>query len=146
MAEGLLSAYRGVVCDLDGVVYRGPAAVPGAVAALSSLPIPVVYATNNASRPPEAVAEHLRELGLADDVGGLPRRELDAADQGAIARSNPTIGREGEVDIRCHPPRATLDRIGRLREVGGADLGAETLKHRRDWLPRMGDWTQSGLR
>ncbi|HEU5242709.1 MAG TPA: HAD-IIA family hydrolase [Ornithinibacter sp.] len=60
----LVSRYAAVVCDLDGVVYRGPAAVPGAVDALRALEVPVLYATNNASRPPEEVAAHLGELGL----------------------------------------------------------------------------------
>jgi HAD superfamily hydrolase (TIGR01450 family) len=56
--------YAAVVCDLDGVVYRGPDAVEHAVAALSTLTVPIVYATNNASRPPDEVAGHLTELGL----------------------------------------------------------------------------------
>jgi glycerol-1-phosphatase len=60
----IVSRYAAVVCDLDGVVYRGPTAVPGAVEALSGLDVPVLYATNNASRPPAEVAEHLRRLGL----------------------------------------------------------------------------------
>ena len=60
----LVSRYAAVVCDLDGVVYRGPTAVPGAVAALSALEVPALYATNNASRPPAEVAEHLQRLGL----------------------------------------------------------------------------------
>lgn len=62
--SSLVSRYDAVVCDLDGVVYRGPTAVPHAVEVLSTLDVPVVYATNNASRPPEDVAEHLRALGL----------------------------------------------------------------------------------
>jgi HAD superfamily hydrolase (TIGR01450 family) len=53
-----------VVCDLDGVVYRGPAAVPHAVGVLAALDVPVLYATNNASRSPADVAAHLRDLGL----------------------------------------------------------------------------------
>ncbi|GGL25360.1 HAD-IIA family hydrolase [Phycicoccus endophyticus] len=60
----LLERYDAVVCDLDGVVYRGTDAVPHAVETLSALSAPVVYATNNASRTPGAVASHLRELGL----------------------------------------------------------------------------------
>ena len=67
----LLHSYRAVVCDLDGVVYRGPLAVPHAVEALRDCDLPVLYATNNASRTPETVAEHLVELGLTagpDDV------------------------------------------------------------------------------
>ena len=59
-----LSRYAAVVCDLDGVVYRGPTAVPHAVDTLAGLDVPVLYATNNASRPPADVAEHLRRLGL----------------------------------------------------------------------------------
>lgn len=63
--RSLVSRYAAVVCDLDGVVYRGPTAVPGAVEALSAVTAPVLYATNNASRPPAEVAEHLRRLGLS---------------------------------------------------------------------------------
>lgn len=63
-----------VLLDLDGVVYVGPDAVPFAVDTLGKvhdLGVRVAYVTNNAARPPEAVADHLRELGLtlaADDV------------------------------------------------------------------------------
>lgn len=74
-SDGPISdAYDGIVCDLDGVVYRGAGAVPGAPAALRRLAahgVRIVYATNNASRLPGEVAEHLTELGLpvtADDV------------------------------------------------------------------------------
>ncbi|MBM6399387.1 HAD-IIA family hydrolase [Phycicoccus sonneratiae] len=63
--SALADRYAAVVCDLDGVVYRGPTAVPHAVQSLGSLAVPVVYATNNASRPPAAVAGHLTELGLS---------------------------------------------------------------------------------
>jgi glycerol 3-phosphatase-2 len=65
--EPLVAQYLGVICDLDGVVYRGASAVPGAVETLNQLAaddIAVVFATNNASRSPDAVGEHLRELGL----------------------------------------------------------------------------------
>jgi HAD superfamily hydrolase (TIGR01450 family) len=60
----LVDRYAAVVCDLDGVVYRGPDAVEHAVSALSALRVPIVYATNNASRPPDEVAGHLTDLGL----------------------------------------------------------------------------------
>ncbi|QWZ10518.1 HAD-IIA family hydrolase [Nocardioides panacis] len=60
--------------DLDGVVYIGPDAVPGApehLDAARDAGMHLAYVTNNASRPPAAVARHLRELGVAvadDDV------------------------------------------------------------------------------
>jgi glycerol-1-phosphatase len=64
-AGPLVARYAAVVCDLDGVVYRGPSAVPHAVEVLGTVGVPVLYATNNASRSPDDVATHLRDLGLA---------------------------------------------------------------------------------
>ncbi|WP_255375802.1 hypothetical protein [Saccharomonospora sp. CUA-673] len=64
----LIDRYRGLICDLDGVVYRGATAVPNAVETISRLTgdgVPVAFATNNASRPPELVGDHLRDIGLA---------------------------------------------------------------------------------
>jgi len=62
-----------VLTDLDGVVYRGKQAIPHAVAALTAAAADarVGYITNNASRRPEDVAEHLSGYGLtvgAEDV------------------------------------------------------------------------------
>ena len=60
--------------DLDGVVYVGPAAVPGAadaVALAAARGLRCVYVTNNASRPPEKIGAHLRELGIAADDGDI---------------------------------------------------------------------------
>jgi glycerol 3-phosphatase-2 len=53
--------------DLDGVLYIGPDAVPGApeaVAAAARSGMRPAYVTNNAARTPETVAAHLRELGI----------------------------------------------------------------------------------
>jgi glycerol-1-phosphatase len=73
-AEPLSRGYDLAMLDLDGVVYIGPAAVPGAAAHLDAARadgIRLAFITNNASRPPELVAEHLREVGVeatTDDV------------------------------------------------------------------------------
>ncbi|MEO5746164.1 MAG: HAD-IIA family hydrolase [Terracoccus sp.] len=67
----LADAYRGVICDLDGVVYRGGDAVEGAPQALVRLKaegLRIVYATNNASRPPADVAAQLVSLGAPCDL------------------------------------------------------------------------------
>lgn len=70
----LREAYDLALLDLDGVVYVGPDAVPGApghLAAAAEAGLRLAFVTNNAARPPAAVAEHLRELGVearADDV------------------------------------------------------------------------------
>lgn len=81
MSDGdtLAARYDAVVCDLDGVVYRGLAAVPHAVEALSRLDLPVLYATNNASRPPADVAAHLRSLGLECDSAAVATSSQAAA-------------------------------------------------------------------
>jgi glycerol 3-phosphatase-2 len=63
----LASLYDTALLDLDGVVYRGVDAVPHAVSSLldaAKAGMHLAYVTNNASRTPEAVAAHLRELGL----------------------------------------------------------------------------------
>ncbi len=81
MSSGLIGCepspaevYDLALLDLDGVVYIGPAAVPGAAEALARVReagLRTAFVTNNASRTPESVAAHLRELGVeadADDV------------------------------------------------------------------------------
>jgi HAD superfamily hydrolase (TIGR01450 family) len=66
--------YDVALLDLDGVVYVGPDAVPGipeALAAVRAEGMRLGYVTNNASRTPEEVAAHLRDLGVharPDDV------------------------------------------------------------------------------
>jgi glycerol-1-phosphatase len=59
-----------LLVDLDGVVYVGRRAVTGAVESLNRATrsgLRCSYVTNNASRSPAVVAEHLRELGLTLD-------------------------------------------------------------------------------
>lgn len=54
-----------VLCDLDGVVYRGGRPIPGAAEALERLlaaGAPVFFITNNSTRTPEATAERISEL------------------------------------------------------------------------------------
>lgn len=72
--EALTARYDLVLLDLDGVVYIGQAAVPGAAGALDQVRaagLRTAFVTNNASRTPEVVAAHLRDLGVSaqdDDV------------------------------------------------------------------------------
>lgn len=57
-------SYDCLFVDLDGVVYRGPRPVVHAVEALNTYPARKLYVTNNASRTPDSVADHLVALGL----------------------------------------------------------------------------------
>jgi HAD superfamily hydrolase (TIGR01450 family) len=73
-AEPLVTRYDTALVDLDGVVYIGPEVVPGAPESLArarAAGMRVAFVTNNAARTPEAVAKHLRDLGVAaepDDI------------------------------------------------------------------------------
>ena len=63
----LLGTYDVLLADLDGTLYRGPEAVPGAVDAVRAAGdrgVRTAYVTNNASRRPAEVAAHLVELGF----------------------------------------------------------------------------------
>lgn len=67
----LVDAYDCALFDLDGVVYLGPRAVPGAgegIKALRARGVRVGFVTNNAARTPATVAEHLTELGVSAEV------------------------------------------------------------------------------
>lgn len=68
----LVAQYGAVLADLDGVVYAGPSAIPGATEALERLAgegVALAYITNNASRSSAEVAAHLRELGAPATAG-----------------------------------------------------------------------------
>ncbi|MFC4592396.1 HAD-IIA family hydrolase [Sphaerisporangium corydalis] len=74
METALIDRYDTLLLDLDGVVYLGREAVPGAPEALTrahDTGVRLAYVTNNASRTPAAIAEHLLSLGVPatpDDV------------------------------------------------------------------------------
>lgn len=60
-----------LLLDLDGTVFRGHEPTAGAVETLAAIPARTLYVTNNASREPAEVAEHLQALGFraaAEDV------------------------------------------------------------------------------
>jgi HAD superfamily hydrolase (TIGR01450 family) len=73
-SQPLFRDYDLAMLDLDGVVYVGGEAVPGApdhLAEVRRRGLHVAFITNNASRPPATVAAHLEELGVeasAEDV------------------------------------------------------------------------------
>jgi HAD superfamily hydrolase (TIGR01450 family) len=66
-AQPLDVAYDTALLDLDGVVYAGGDAIAHAVESLETARghgMRLAYVTNNASRTPQAVAEHLTHLGV----------------------------------------------------------------------------------
>lgn len=72
-------AFSAVLSDLDGVVYRGEEAIPGAVERFrlwQKRGVPYCFVTNNAEKSPAEVAEKIRRLGI--DCG--PRQVVTSAE------------------------------------------------------------------
>ncbi len=70
----LVGCYDLLMFDLDGVVYVGDDAVPGApehLARVREAGVHVAFVTNNASRSPRAVAEKLSGLGVRADASDV---------------------------------------------------------------------------
>lgn len=72
--QALSAAYDTALLDLDGVVYAGGNAIVHAVESLALARtggMRLAYVTNNALRTPDAVAEHLTELGIPTGAGDV---------------------------------------------------------------------------
>jgi HAD superfamily hydrolase (TIGR01450 family) len=86
--EALARDYDCVLFDLDGVLYVGPDAVPGAASTLDQLRTKyqskLGFVTNNASRSVDAVADHLTELGIA----AQPQEVISSAQVAAVMLGN----------------------------------------------------------
>lgn len=97
----LVRAVRAVVVDLDGVVYAGDRALPGAVAFFALLQregLPYAFLTNNTTRTPEHYAERLAAMGIAVTLEQVVTAAEATA--GLLARERPgarvyIIGEEG---------------------------------------------------
>ncbi|MET8677522.1 HAD-IIA family hydrolase [Streptomyces sp. NPDC004647] len=100
--QPLSEAYDTALLDLDGVVYAGGAAIDHAVESLATARdggMHLAYVTNNASRTPQAVAEHLTDLGVpagaADVITSAQAVARLIADQVPAGGRVLTIGGEG---------------------------------------------------
>jgi glycerol-1-phosphatase len=73
-ADPLAKVYDAALLDLDGVVYIGGKAVPGAATALgeaAAAGMRLAFVTNNASRSPSAIAAQLSGLGVPATASGV---------------------------------------------------------------------------
>ena len=96
----LADRYDALLFDLDGVLYRGDEAVPGAAATLADLRAEgrrIVFVTNNSARTPAQVADKLTQHGFEASVeevvtSALVTAEILAARGGGTAF---VVGEEG---------------------------------------------------
>ncbi|TBN56160.1 HAD-IIA family hydrolase [Glaciihabitans arcticus] len=151
-----------VLADLDGVVYRGPDAIPFAVDSLNTAAetIRVGYLTNNASRTAASVAEHLTGLGLsvkAEDVVTSPQAAMRVLKELVPAGSTIlVVGGDGLTDelekAGFGVTRSALDKPAAVIQGFAPDVGwvhlAEaafalnvSLEVQIPWVATNTDWT-----
>lgn len=139
----LLAAYDALLLDLDGTVYRGGEAVPGAVEAIKASRdrgAGIRYVTNNASRKPGSVAEHLNELGFQASVEEVSTSSQAAAavlaerlDRGALVLIIGTPALTDEVEAlgltstRVFSPEVAAVVQGHSPDTGWRDLAEAAL-------------------
>lgn len=127
--------------DLDGVVYIGGQAVPGAVESIASASAQgarCIYVTNNASRTPAQVAEHLRSLGVPAEPDDVITSSMAAATLVAerisegqvLAVGGPGVAaaltERGFVPVSVFGPEVVAVMQGYGPQVGWADLAEAT--------------------
>jgi 4-nitrophenyl phosphatase len=115
----------GLVCDLDGVVYRGDEPVAGAASALERLRfagVRIVFCTNNSMRTPEQYVEKLNRYGIRAGTDEVLTSAVVTAEvleeRGFAGRRALVVGGEGL--------RRALDGIG-VAEVDGRGTPADAV-------------------
>lgn len=144
--------------DLDGVLYRGPDAIPHAVKSVVTTGLPLGYLTNNASRTPEQVAAQLAGLGFparAEQVVTSPQAAVKLLSTmipaGSLVLVVGGVGLTSEVEAAGFritqkaddKPVAVIQ--GFSPEVGWPQLAEASFALQRDesvvWVATNTDWT-----
>jgi HAD superfamily hydrolase (TIGR01450 family) len=68
-----------LLLDLDGTVFRGDQPTPGSVDTLATIEARTLFVTNNASRGPGQVAQHLTAMGFAAKAADVVTSAQSAA-------------------------------------------------------------------
>ncbi len=83
MTQRSLQGIKALLLDLDGVMYRGEVALPGAVeliSTLSELGIRHAFVTNNATLTPEDVAAKLQKMAIPAEAHQVVTSAIATAD------------------------------------------------------------------
>lgn len=116
----ILDRYDSLLVDLDGTVFRGGVLIDGALAGLAGRP--AVYVTNNASRSPRAVSDHLAGLGVHTE----PSRVLTSA-QVACTLAVELAGGAGDGGDAAAVPSALVVGAESFRELA-AEAGFRVVR------------------
>jgi HAD superfamily hydrolase (TIGR01450 family) len=118
-AQPLATRYDVALLDLDGVVYLGPQPIAGAAEALAkarAAGMRLAFVTNNASRDPATVAEHLVELGVPATPG-----EVVTSAQAAASIVRDRLGAGATVLVTGSPALRAIVEAAGLQPVSSAD-------------------------
>ncbi|WP_372633468.1 HAD-IIA family hydrolase [Cohnella sp.] len=110
-------APEALLFDLDGTLYRGNEPVPGAgklISGLQSRGMLSLFVTNNSTRTPGEVAEHLREMGIEAPEERIATSAMAAADYARANYPGAAVYAIGEKGLR----EALLSAGLRLVEIG----------------------------
>ena len=137
--QTLAALHDVALLDLDGVVYIGDDAVPGAVDGLAAARregMRLAFVTNNAGRPPDEVAAHLEHLGIP----ASPDEVVTSAQAGAGILSRRLA--PGAVVLAVGGPgvASALERAG-LHPVRAHDRAADRVQAVLQGFGRDVDWT-----
>jgi len=94
---------RGLLIDLDGTLYHGRHRIEGAdllIKRLRARQTPYLFVTNNSSRTPEQVAEHLMEMGIPASPEEVCTSSLAAAKYIAEESPGAKVAMLGEEGLR----------------------------------------------
>lgn len=152
----LIEAYDTLLFDLDGVVYVGAEAVPGAperLADLRSAGHRVAYVTNNAARRPDTVAAQLTRLGIdagpEDIVTSAQAAARLVADQVPAGSPVLVVGGEGLVtaleESGLRPVFASADAPAAVVQGFHPDVGWRLLAEGAYALARDVPWVASNV-
>lgn len=114
-----------ILCDLDGVIYRGGVAVPGVRPALERLNAAghsVYFITNNSTRTPDATAEKITRLTGAEITADLVLTSGMAAMTLLEPGDGPVLV-VGEDGLRSEVSRAGLDMTDDPAAAGAVVVG-----------------------
>lgn len=120
--------FEAAIVDLDGTVFRGGTPIDGAAAALHSIReagLSVLFLTNNPTRSPAALADHLGEIGVRADpedvltAAAATRAYLDAHHAGERALA--LVGDDVRANVRDANVRFVNDPAAADVVVAGYD-------------------------
>ncbi|WP_044640998.1 TIGR01457 family HAD-type hydrolase [Risungbinella massiliensis] len=94
--------YQAYFIDLDGTLYHGTKAIPEAIDFMKELEqkgIPYLYVTNNSTKTPQQVAEHLHQLGFPADANKVYTSAMATAAYLQEEMSSPDVFVIGEYGL-----------------------------------------------